>query len=102
MAKRNEIIRKLQFDIFHVEKTSKESNLQVVNEATKEQLAEEKNSDGKRTKLQQEIIEQKKTTENQIVKHRESELALRKVSDMVVVWLTQPLQSISDNFTQMC
>lgn len=51
-----------------------------MNEATKEQLADEKNSDGKKTKLQQEIIEQKKGLESQIANHRESELALRKVS----------------------
>lgn len=51
-----------------------------MNEATKEQLADEKNSDGKKNKLQQEIIEQKKGLESQIAKHRDSELALRKVS----------------------
>lgn len=51
-----------------------------MNEATKEQLAEEKNSDGKRSKLQQEIFEQKKLIETSVSKHRASELALRKVS----------------------
>ena len=51
-----------------------------MNEATKEQLAEEKNSEGKRSKLQQEIIEQKKLIETSVKKHRDSELALRKVS----------------------
>lgn len=81
MSKRNEVIRKLKFDIFNVERTSKETNQQVINEATKEQLAEEKNSEGKRSKLQQDIIEQKKLIETTIAKHRESELALRKVRD---------------------
>ena len=38
-----------------------------------------KNSDSKKSKLQQEIIELKKKLEGDIVGHRESELALRKV-----------------------
>ena len=78
LSKRNEVIRKLRFEIFRVDKTSKENNQQVVTEATKEQLAEEKNSEGKRSKLQQEILEQKKLIETSIAKHRESELSLRK------------------------
>ncbi|XP_028415906.1 dynein regulatory complex protein 10-like [Dendronephthya gigantea] len=78
LSKRNEVIRKIKFDIFHVEQTSKETNQQVINEATKEQLAEEKNSEGKRLRLQQDIIEEKKLIETSIGKHRENELALRK------------------------
>ena len=38
-----------------------------------------KNSDAKRGKVQQEIIEQKKKLEADTLAHRESELALRKV-----------------------
>ena len=38
-----------------------------------------KNSDSKKSKLQQEIIELKKKLEGDTVGHRESELALRKV-----------------------
>jgi len=38
-----------------------------------------KNSDSKKGKLQQEIIELKKKLESDTVTHRESELALRKV-----------------------
>ena len=75
-------MRKLKFDIYNVERTSKESNQQVLNEAAKEQLAEEKNSEGKRSKLQQEIIEQKKLIETSIKNHRESELTLRKVRNL--------------------
>ena len=40
-----------------------------------------KNSDSKKGKLQQEIIELKKKLEADTLAHRESELALRKVVD---------------------
>ena len=77
--KRNEIIRKLRGNIHNVETTSREQNEQVATDATKEVMVEIKNSDGKKSKLQQEIIERKKKLDNNIHNHRESELALRKV-----------------------
>ena len=39
-----------------------------------------KNSDSKKSKVQQEIIELKKKLESDTLTHRESELALRKVN----------------------
>ena len=79
MSKRNEIIRKLRLEIFDVQRLSQEHNQQVLNEATKEQTAELKNSDGKKTKLREEIVELKKKFDTNMNDHRESELALRKV-----------------------
>lgn len=52
----------------------------MITEAAKQDAAEMKNSDSKKGKLQQEIIELKKKLESDTVAHRESELALRKVS----------------------
>lgn len=43
-----------------------------------------KTSDGKKSKLQQEIIELKKKLESDTLAHRESELALRKVLSVVI------------------
>lgn len=43
-----------------------------------------KTSDGKKSKLQQEIIELKKKLESDTLTHRESELALRKVLSVVI------------------
>lgn len=43
-----------------------------------------KTSDGKKSKLQQEIIELKKKLESDTLAHRESELALRKVLPGVI------------------
>ncbi|XP_032242724.2 dynein regulatory complex protein 10 [Nematostella vectensis] len=78
IAKRNEIIRRLKNDIFNVDKNAEEQNKRIVTEASKQDAAEMKNSDGKKAKLQQELIETKKKLEAQTVSHRESELALRK------------------------
>ncbi|EDO44929.1 predicted protein, partial [Nematostella vectensis] len=78
IAKRNEIIRRLKNDIFNVDKNAEEQNKRIVTEASKQDAAEMKNSDGKKAKLQQELIETKKKLEAQTAAHRESELALRK------------------------
>ena len=82
VSKHNDIIRKLRFDIFHTQKTSREHNEQVVNEASKEQNAQLKNLEGKKAKLQQEIIELKKSLASNILKHRTTEQELRKVKTL--------------------
>ncbi|XP_031556265.1 dynein regulatory complex protein 10-like [Actinia tenebrosa] len=78
ISKRNEMIRKLKNDIYTIDSNSEEQNRRVVNEASKQETAEMKNSDGKKSKLQQEIIEQKKKLDTERAAHRASELALRK------------------------
>ena len=62
-----------------MEKSSEEQNHRIIAEAARLEAGELKSSDGKKGKLQQEIIELKKTLESDTQAHRESELALRKV-----------------------
>ena len=63
-----------------MEKNAEEQNRRVITEAAKQDASEMKNSDSKKSKLQQESIELKKKLESDTLTHRESELALRKVS----------------------
>lgn len=63
-----------------MEKNAEELNRRVITEAAKQDASEMKNSDSKKSKLQQESIELKKKLESDTLTHRESELALRKVS----------------------
>lgn len=67
-----------------MEKNAEEQNRRVITEAAKQDAAETKNSDSKKGKLQQEIIELKKKLEADTVAHRESELALRKVQLILI------------------
>ena len=53
-----------------------------MNEASKEQNAQLKNLEGKKAKLQQEIIELKKSLASNILKHRTTEQELRKVKTL--------------------
>ena len=69
-----------------MEKNAEEQNRRVITEASKQDAAEMKNSDSKKGKLQQEIIELKKKLEADTVTHRESELALRKVQ-FLITWI---------------
>ena len=79
VSKRNDIIRRLKNDIYTVDKTAEEQNRRVITEAAKQDTAEMKNSENKKSKLHQETIELKKKLEGDTTTHRESELALRKV-----------------------
>jgi len=78
------MIRRLKNDIYNIETNSEEMNRRIVNEASKQEQADIKNSDGKKAKLQQEYIELKKRLEAERAAHRESELALRKVDKNIV------------------
>ena len=79
ISKRNDSIRKLKNNIFSVEKTAEAQNHRVITEAARLESSELKSSDAKKSKLQQEIIELKKSVESETQVHRESELSLRKV-----------------------
>jgi len=60
-----------------------------------------KTSDGKKSKLQQEIIELKKKLESDTLAHRESELALRKV--LPVGPSSHPVSKLFfSNFSKSC
>ncbi|KAJ7375596.1 hypothetical protein OS493_040121 [Desmophyllum pertusum] len=78
ISKRNDIIRRLKNDIYNVEKHAEEHSRRIITEAAKQDASEMKNSDSKKSKLQQETIELKKKLEGDTLTHRESELALEK------------------------
>ncbi|KAK3728548.1 hypothetical protein QZH41_011628 [Actinostola sp. cb2023] len=78
ISKRNDMIRRLKNDIYNIETNSDEQNRRIINEASKQEMADVKNSDGKKAKLQQEFIETKKRLEAEQAAHRANEFALRK------------------------
>ncbi|XP_066910577.1 dynein regulatory complex protein 10-like [Clytia hemisphaerica] len=75
---KNETVRKLKSNISMIEHDSEVSNRKLVTEAQKVEIAEIKNSDGKRGKLQQEVIQLKQRLQTQVSSHKDSELTLRK------------------------
>ena len=79
---KNETVRKLKSNISFIEHDSEVSNRKLVTEAQKVEIAEIKNSDGKKAKLQQEVIQLKQRLQTQVSSHKDSELTLRKVRIM--------------------
>jgi len=78
IKKKNDIIRRLQADLHEIEKFSDEHIRRTKTEAEKQEAADLKNSEGKRTKLQQESSQLKTQLQNLVAEHRENEQALRK------------------------
>ncbi|XP_065066315.1 dynein regulatory complex protein 10-like [Rhopilema esculentum] len=74
----NDTIKNLKTSIHNVEKNSEDQNHRIIADAAKAESGELKNSDGKKAKLQQEIIQLKQALQSNLSSHRESELALRK------------------------
>ncbi len=72
----------MKTSIHNVEKNSEDQNHRLISEAAKAESGEIKNSDGKKSKLQQEIIQLKQSLQGNLGTHRESELALRKVRNI--------------------
>ena len=79
MHEKNETIRKLKSNISLIEQETDLANRKLVSDAQKVEVAELKNSDGRKAKLQQEVIQLKQRLQTQVTSHKESELALRKV-----------------------
>ena len=77
--KKNDIIRKLQSDLHHIEKFSDDTIRRTKSEADKQQAADQKNSEGKCIRLQQELQGLETSLANAIAEHRDSEADLRKV-----------------------
>ena len=70
----------MKTNIHDVEKNSEDQNHRIISDASKAESVEVKNSDGKKSKLQQEVIQLNQSLQGNLGRHRESELALRKVS----------------------
>ena len=63
-----------------IEQESEMGNRKLIQEAQKINSAEIKNSEGKKSKLQQEVIQIKQQLQAQVTAHRDAELTLRKVT----------------------
>lgn len=77
VKKKNDVIRKIQSDIHHVEKFAEESIKNIRGEAEKQQQTDSKNSEGKVHKLTQERNLLRTQLDNLIAEHRDSEQQLR-------------------------
>ena len=88
---KNEIIRRLQADIHHIEKFSEENIKRIKMESEKQQQSDTKNSEGRSQKLEQERSQLRIQLDNLISEHRESESNLRsrkyKLETEVENWL---------------
>lgn len=75
---KNEEIRKLKLAIQTLEQESDMVNRKLISDAEKIQTSEMKNSDGRKAKLQQEVIRLKQKLNSDTTTHRNNELTLRK------------------------
>ena len=95
IRKKNDIIKRLQSELHQIEKYSEEQIRRVRADAEKQEAADEKNSDGKRQKLQTEVAQLRSQLQNATLEHRESEQELRRVSSLLsfnrqsLKWLNQ-------------
>ena len=64
-----------------IEQESDLGNRKLIQEAQKIEISEMKNSEGKKSKLQQELIQLKQRLQTQVTGHRDAELTLRKVTN---------------------
>ncbi|XP_067861825.1 dynein regulatory complex protein 10 [Heptranchias perlo] len=78
MLKKNEIIRKLKNNLLQLELFSEDYIRQIKQDSEKQQLADQKISEGRVAKFQEEISLLRIQLSNTITEHRTSELALRK------------------------
>lgn len=84
MHQKNEEIRKLKLAIQTLEQESDMVNRKLISDAEKIQTSEMKNSDGRKAKLQQEVIRLKQKLNSDTTTHRNNELTLRKVCGNVI------------------
>ncbi|XP_048412641.1 dynein regulatory complex protein 10 isoform X1 [Stegostoma tigrinum] len=78
MLKKNEIIRKLKNNLLQLDLFSQDYIRQIKQDAEKQQLNDQKDSEGKIAKYHEEIAQLRTQLNNLITEHRASEVALRK------------------------
>uniref|UniRef100_UPI00398E693E dynein regulatory complex protein 10 n=1 Tax=Pristiophorus japonicus TaxID=55135 RepID=UPI00398E693E len=78
MLKKNEIIRKLKNNLVQLDFFSEDYIRQIKQDAEKQQLADQKDSEGRVAKFHEEISQLRIQLNNTITEHRTQELALRK------------------------
>ncbi|KAL8621514.1 hypothetical protein ACOMHN_026186 [Nucella lapillus] len=98
--KKNEIIKKLQAELHSIEKSSEDLIRRVRGEAEKQEAADEKNSEGKRQKLQSEVAQLRSQMQNATLEHRENEQELRrkkfKIETEVENWIQRYDQELGE------
>ncbi|XP_062890414.1 dynein regulatory complex protein 10 [Mobula hypostoma] len=78
MLKKNEIIRKLKNNLLQLDLFSEDYIRQIKQDAEKQQQADQKDSEGRVVKLQEEISQLRTQLNNLITEHRTFEQALRR------------------------
>ncbi|XP_038646441.1 dynein regulatory complex protein 10 [Scyliorhinus canicula] len=78
MLKKNEILRKLKNNLLQLDLFSEDYIRQVKQDAEKQQLTDQKDSEGRIAKYQEEMSQLRTQLNNLISEHRASEVALRK------------------------
>ena len=87
IRKKNEVIRKLQADLHHIEKFSEELIRRTKTDADKQEAADMKNSEGKQAKLQTETNTHRTELQTLVEENREREQQMRLVRRAVVAKL---------------
>lgn len=78
MLKKNEIIRKLKNNLLQLDLFSEDSIRQIKQDSEKQQQGDQKDSEGRIVKLQEEIAQLRTQLNNSITEHRSTEQSLRK------------------------
>ncbi|XP_078277849.1 dynein regulatory complex protein 10 isoform X1 [Rhinoraja longicauda] len=78
MLKKNEIIRKLKNNLLQLDLFSEDSIRQIKQDSEKQQQGDQKDSEGRIVKLQEEIAQLRTQLNNSITEHRSTEQALRR------------------------
>ncbi|XP_041058254.1 dynein regulatory complex protein 10 [Carcharodon carcharias] len=78
MLKKSEIIRKLKTNLLQLDLFSEDYIRQVKQDAEKQQLTDQRDSEGRIAKYQEEMSQLRTQLNNSIIEHRASEVALRK------------------------
>jgi len=104
IRKKNDIIRRLQADLHQIEKFSDEHIRRTKSEAEKQEAADLKNSEGKRGKLQQELLGLRTQMQNLVADHRVNEQDLRKkkykIETEVDNWIQKYDQDMGERQTE--
>ncbi|XP_013381737.1 IQ domain-containing protein D [Lingula anatina] len=104
VKKKNDVIRRLQADLHQIEKFSDEHIKRTKSEAEKQESADQKNSEGKQAKLQQEVSTLRTQLQNLISEHKESEQNLRgkkfKLETEVENWIQRYDTDMGDRQSQ--
>ncbi|XP_072443461.1 dynein regulatory complex protein 10 isoform X1 [Chiloscyllium punctatum] len=108
MLKKNEIIRKLKNNLLQLDLFSQDYIRQIKQDAEKQQLNDQKDSEGKIAKYHEEIGQLRTQLNNMITEHRASEVALRKrkykIETEIENWIQKydaDLQEKQDEYEQL-